>query len=116
MHLIFEKLPILLIGQGEKLRAREKKLRELGILKLDIVEKDFTSVSFENYPVVLVVGLDDETSLMLYTKAKDAKSIVNVEDDKRYCDFFFPSYLKRGSLVISVFFQWQKPRNFTHDS
>jgi len=92
----------LLIGQGEKLRAREKKLRELGIENLTIIETPFDKIIFRNFGVVLIVGLDEETSAKLYKKAKAAGALVNVEDNKKYCDFFFHSFVKRGDLLLSV--------------
>jgi len=92
----------LLIGQGEKLRAREKKLRELGIEKLTIIESPLNKIIFRNFGVVLIVGLDENTSAKLYKAAKAAGCLVNVEDNKKYSDFFFQSFVKRGDLLLSV--------------
>ncbi len=92
----------LLIGTGEKLRAREKKLRELGIEKLTIIEPPFDKINFRNFAFVLIVGLDEDTSAKLYKKAKTMGALVNVEDNKKYCDFFFQSFVKRGNLLLSV--------------
>ncbi|MEQ1790510.1 MAG: NAD(P)-dependent oxidoreductase, partial [Rickettsiales bacterium] len=54
------------------------------------------------YDVVLIVGLDDAQSANLHKQAKAARCLVNVEDNKDYCDFFFQSFVKRGKLLISV--------------
>ena len=89
------------LTRGGKLRAREKKLRELGI-SFTIIETPFDKIIFRNFGVVLIVGLDQDTSAKLYKKAKAAGCLVNVEDNKKYCDFFFQSFIKRGDLLLSV--------------
>ena len=97
-----ETLDILLIGEGEKLYAREDKLRDLGIKKLVVIHTPFTKIKFNNFDVVMIVGLTDDECKNLHTAAKVAGCLVNVEDKKEYCDFFFQSFVKRGKLLISV--------------
>lgn len=95
-------LSILLIGQGKKLHAREAKLRELGAKKLTVLHPPLPTILFQDFDVVMIVDLDNETSAKLHTDAKKAGVLVNVEDKKEFCDFFFQSFVKRGDLLISV--------------
>lgn len=98
----FETLDFLLIGEGEKLYAREKKLHDLGVRKLVVIQPPLGKIKFDNFDVVMVVGLEDSECKNLHSKAKIAGCIVNIEDKKEYCDFFFQSFVKRGDLLISV--------------
>jgi precorrin-2 dehydrogenase/sirohydrochlorin ferrochelatase len=50
----------------------------------------------------MVVDLPEEQCAEIYNAAKAARCMVNVEDNKKYCDFFFQSFVKRGKLLISV--------------
>lgn len=97
-----ETLSILLIGQGEKLLARKNKLIELGIQNLTVFEKHTTQLPKRKFDIVMIVGFDEETSAELHKQAKEMGALVNVEDNKKYCDFFFQSFVKRGDLMLSV--------------
>ena len=98
-----ETLRIALIGQGKKLLARETKLREVGAQQLVVSSYQLSErYDFSKFDVVMIVDLDEETSGKLYTQAKAARCLVNVEDNKKYCDFFFQSFVKRGKLIIGV--------------
>jgi precorrin-2 dehydrogenase / sirohydrochlorin ferrochelatase len=97
-----ETLKIALIGEGEKLRAREAKLFELGAKHLTVMNASFSHIEFHNFDVVMIVGLPEDIFTNLHSAAKAAGCLVNVEDKKEYCDFFFQSFVKRGGLLISV--------------
>lgn len=109
VNLNIDVLSILLIGQGEKLEARKKKLIELGAKNLTVFEKHTTSLPKRKFDILMLVGLDEETSAELYKQGKAMGALVNVEDNKKYCDFFFHSFIKRGDLLISVSTNGQTP-------
>ncbi len=67
------------------------------------------SIFPSEYHIVLIVGLDDATSAQLHAEAKAAGALVNVEDKKEFCDFFFQSFVKRGELLLSVSTKGQSP-------
>lgn len=81
--------------------ARAAKLRELEISHKSY-HPPYIKINFAEYDVVLIVGLDEAQSADLHKQAKEAGCLVNVEDNKDYCDFFFQSFVKRGKLLISV--------------
>ncbi len=97
-----ETLRIALIGEGEKLNAREKKLHELDAKNLTVINTAFDHINFRNFDIVLIVDLPESIFTKLHTAAKAAGCLVNVEDKKEFCDFFFQSFVKRGDLLISV--------------
>ena len=95
-------LKIALIGSGAKLYARQKKLEELGTTNLNVISTDFDQINFPNFDVVMIVDLPEAILTNLHSQAKQAGCLINVEDKKEYCDFFFQSFVKRGDLLISV--------------
>ena len=97
-----ETLKILLIGQGEKLLARKAKLEEAGVKNLVIKNQQSEIQNFAEFDVVMVVGFSEAESAAIYHAAKAARCLVNVEDNKKYCDFFFQSFVRRGKLLIGV--------------
>ena len=52
--------------------------------------------------VVLIAGLQRDKLSELATIAKEEKKIINVEDLKEFCNFYYTSQLRRGDLLISV--------------
>jgi len=84
-------------------------LIELGITKLTVFDKHTTSLPNRKFDIVMIVGLDEETSAELYKQAKTMGSLVNVEDNKKYCDFFFQSFIRRGDLLLSVSTKGKSP-------
>jgi precorrin-2 dehydrogenase/sirohydrochlorin ferrochelatase len=54
------------------------------------------------YDVVYLVDLPPERTHRLYDAAKDSGALVNVEDDRQFCDFHSPAQVRRGDLVLTV--------------
>ncbi|MEQ8964732.1 MAG: NAD(P)-dependent oxidoreductase [Azospirillaceae bacterium] len=52
--------------------------------------------------IVWIADLDPETSEALARAARDAGTLVNVEDVKPLCDFHNPSVVRRGDLLMTV--------------
>lgn len=107
--LSFKTLRFLLIGQGKKLHERKNKLKELGAENLTVLIPPLPNILFPEFDVVMVVDLDDDTSAKIHADAKAAKCLVNVEDKKEFCDFFFQSFVNRGDLLISVSTKGKSP-------
>ena len=98
-------LPILLIGKGEAYARRKAQLLESGA-------KFFTCHSYESGDpgqinlndsvVIMVAGLDYNTSETIASYARMAGKLVNVEDVPELCDFYFMAQVKRGDLLIAI--------------
>lgn len=52
--------------------------------------------------VLLIADLPDAQVIPLVQIARNNSVLVNVEDRKEYCDFHFPSFVRRGDLLLSV--------------
>jgi len=110
---------VLLAGADEKLLRRLKNLDASGAQRLKVFTEqadpelralagprltlhlptgeDFTGVS-----LLLVAGLARPKAASIAELARKRHILVNVEDDKIHCDFYYPSVLRRGDLVVAV--------------
>lgn len=61
-----------------------------------------TEAELADIQVLFIAGLAPGEGQSLAAKARRAKALVNVEDDKASCDFHVPAIVRRGDLVISV--------------
>lgn len=52
--------------------------------------------------LLLIAGLERPTAAPLAATARAMGILVNVEDDKTWCDFHLPSVTRRGDLMITV--------------
>lgn len=52
---------------------------------------------------IVIVATDTVTlHKEIYEESRSSRILVNSVDDTAYCDFIFPSYIKRGDLTISI--------------
>ena len=52
--------------------------------------------------VLLVADLPDAQMIPIVQIARRNSVLINVDDRKEYCDFHFPSFVRRGDLLLSV--------------
>ena len=52
--------------------------------------------------LVLLAGLAEPDTIRLARAARAHRCLLNVEDDPAWCDFYMPSIVRRGGLVLSV--------------
>lgn len=57
---------------------------------------------FANVQVVIMAGVEDAKAKEFATIARAYGALVNVEDRKPFCDFHFPSIVRRGDLLLTV--------------
>ena len=57
---------------------------------------------FATTQIAMIVDIEEGKASHLATIARAFNVIVNVEDRKQYCDFYFPSFLRRGELLLAV--------------
>jgi len=112
-------LKVALIGGGDAALSRLKALDEAGATGLKIFADDFGKEFWEisdkrlvtrmpyddeikNFNVIMIVDIDDKRAAEIAKKARKFGVMVNVEDKKEYCDFYFPSLVRRGDLIITV--------------
>lgn len=56
----------------------------------------------QKHHVVMVADLDEAVAAGIAIRARKLGKLVNVEDRKLWCDFHFPSLLRRGDLLLTV--------------
>ena len=52
--------------------------------------------------LVLLAGLATADTIRLAGVARQHRALLNVEDDPAWCDFYMPSIVRRGGLVLAV--------------
>lgn len=77
--------PAFRAAAGARLRERLPSIEEIGAARL-----------------VLLAGLPEADTIRLAQAARHHRALLNVEDDPPWCDFFMPSIVRRGRLVLSV--------------
>jgi precorrin-2 dehydrogenase/sirohydrochlorin ferrochelatase len=116
-----EKKKILLVGAG--MIAHEKLLHLLDFTSdITVIAVEFSdaimqtiqkhSLKFEKRPYlkgdiaafgIVVVAVDDiSLQKEIYEEAQNTHTLCNAVDATKYCDFIFPSYIKKGDLTVAV--------------
>lgn len=116
-----ENKKILLVGGGyialEKLEKLVDFTKEIEVISKE-VSADFSSFASEHNITVeqrfyetgdilkydIVIVATDTVSLHkeIFEESRSTRILVNSVDDTAYCDFIFPSYIKRGDLTVSI--------------
>jgi precorrin-2 dehydrogenase / sirohydrochlorin ferrochelatase len=112
-------IKITLIGGGDASLRRLRQLDAAGVKYISIFSDSF-SKEFRNQAgarlytrmpeeeeikkssVVLIADLPDSHMIPIAQTARSNSVLVNVEDRKEYCDFHFPSFVRRGDLLLAV--------------
>ena len=69
---------------------------------IKIIEKRYEKDDINGFDMVIVAIDDIEKQKEIYLEAKEKNILCNSVDTVEYCDFIFPSYIKKGDLTISV--------------
>jgi siroheme synthase (precorrin-2 oxidase/ferrochelatase) len=96
------KIRIALVGHGDAFTRRLAALHEAGAQHVTAYTDLPHAHEIRQAHVLMVVGLDEETSAVLAGIARLQGILVNVEDNPDLCDFYFMSFVKRGDLALAV--------------
>lgn len=119
-------LRVMLVGNGVATVRRLKLLDKAGAKHVAIFSdnpsdelltlagnrliRKFPDDEYKNHDVVMVADLSEEISAEIYHKAKEVGKLVNVEDNKKYCDYHVPAIVRRGDLLLTVSTNGASPR------
>jgi len=78
---------------GERLKARLPQ------------KKDFTGIS-----AVMIAGMPEEITAKMAEEARKLGILVNVEDDKKYCNYHVPAIVRRGDFLLTISTAGKSPR------
>lgn len=113
-------IDVALVGEGERLINRLRLLLGQGAKNLSVYTPNVTPIfkEFEDkislyeylpkieqlklHKLIMIVGLEKDISEDLAKLARNHNIIVNVEDNKEFCDFYFATFIKRGDLIVAV--------------
>lgn len=110
---------ITLIGGGAASLRRLQQLDNAGVRYVSIFSDNFSKTFWQQAgsrihtrmpeeeeikksSVVLIADLPDSQMIPIVQIARSNSVLVNVEDRKEYCDFHFPSFVRRGDLLLAV--------------
>lgn len=113
------KLNIALVGGGFGAIARLKSLKAAGATNVSIFADNFgkefwdlagnniktrmpNDEELKNFYAVMIVDVDVKDAISIAKKVRSHGSLVNVEGVAEYCDFYCPSIVRRGDLLIAV--------------
>jgi len=69
--------------------------------RLTLHKRAYIKGDIEDFDIVIVATDTIELHKSIYEESRDSKTLVNSVDDTQYCDFIFPSYIKRDDLTIA---------------
>lgn len=98
------RIRVMLVGEGDAANRRLELLREAGAMHVthytpDCLPRD---EDFDQVSLVIIVDLEEWQAERLAEIAQEKRILVNVEDNKTWCDFHFPSMVRRGSLLLTI--------------
>ncbi len=70
--------------------------------KIEIEERLYVKGDIDGFDIVIVATDTPILHKAIYEESRESRILVNSVDNTAYCDFIFPSYVKRGDLTISI--------------
>jgi len=120
-YLSLDQRKILLVGGGaialEKLEKLVEFSTEISIIathvseeflalaqqhQLTLEQRAYVRGDINGFDMVIVATDTVELHRAIYEESRSTRVLVNSVDDTAYCDFIFPSYVKRGDLTIAI--------------
>ena len=65
-------------------------------------ERSYVKGDMDGFDIVIVATDTIPIHKEIFEESRGSRILVNSVDDTAYCDFIFPSYIKRGDLTISI--------------
>jgi len=69
---------------------------------IEMQERSYVKGDIEGFDIVVVATDTIPLHKAIFEESRRSRVLVNSVDDTAYCDFIFPSYVKRGDLTISI--------------
>jgi len=70
--------------------------------KISIERRPYCKGDILGFDIVVVATNTVKLHREIYEESRTSRVLVNSVDNTKYCDFIFPSYIKKGDLIISV--------------
>jgi len=69
---------------------------------LSYIEKRYEKGDLINFDVIIAAVDNIEVQENIYFESREYHCLCNCVDIQKYCDFIFPSYIKKGDLTIAI--------------
>ena len=69
---------------------------------IEMQERLYVEGDIDGFDIVIVATDTVHLHRAIFEESRSSRILVNSVDDTAYCDFIFPSYVKRGDLTISI--------------
>ena len=80
----------------------EEMLAKMDALRLEYAKRSYEKGDIAGYSIVVVAVDDIPLQSAIFEESKEHKCLCNAVDSVDYCDFIFPSYIKKDDLTIAV--------------
>ncbi|MRJ02916.1 MAG: bifunctional precorrin-2 dehydrogenase/sirohydrochlorin ferrochelatase, partial [Epsilonproteobacteria bacterium] len=68
---------------------------------LTYIPRPYRKGDIEGFAMAIVAVDSIELQKAIYEESRHSRTLINSVDSAQYCDFIFPSYIKRGDLVVA---------------
>jgi len=69
---------------------------------LNIYQREYKEGDIDNFDIVIVATDNFKIQESIYQESRGKAILVNSVDNTKYCDFIFPSFIKRGDLTVAI--------------
>lgn len=69
---------------------------------IEMQKRVYKKGDIDGFDIVIVATDTIPIHKAIFQESRSSRILVNSVDDTAYCDFIFPSYVKRGDLTISI--------------
>ena len=69
---------------------------------LSFREKHYEEGDIKGFDIVIIAVDDIDLQAKIYEESRQYRCLCNAVDSVDYCDFIFPSYIKKGDLTVAV--------------
>ncbi|MFA9373194.1 MAG: bifunctional precorrin-2 dehydrogenase/sirohydrochlorin ferrochelatase [Poseidonibacter sp.] len=69
---------------------------------LDFIQKDYEKGDIKGFDIVIAALDNLSIQESIYQESREFNCLCNCVDFTNYCDFIFPSYIKKGDLTIAI--------------
>ena len=124
---------ILIVGGGkiayEKLEHLLDFTKDISVIALEFSEamrlkikeynltferRAYREGDIEDFAIVIIAVDDIPLQKKIYDESQNYKCLCNAVDSVAYCDFIFPSYIKKGDLTVAVSTSGSSPAMAKH--
>jgi len=85
--------------------AKELSLEANSIIKdncLALLQRGYKEGDIDGFNIVIVATDDIALQESIYKESRGKDILVNAVDNTTYCDFIFPSFIKKGDLTVAI--------------